>query len=362
MSWLLRMIARGCLLLCCALMVSEVDPGVALADYGGGYGGSNGDAIWALSWWTGNPQGPGPYIGPSADAASQCMWHDTGGSVADLGLALGESSLPSSFWTAPQGGGHPGIWGVLLWANRVSRAASPSDHFDVVACPDLSQIPAPAADLETDLPRAHPPGGKPLYVWIFWDTVADPPPTGLPPVVNDAFQMVHLPAPVINTSPSTVHGTPHATAVNLPTWLWIDPSIWRTWAATAIAGPVVATVWAEPVSVSWSSHWDFTAPAEDPEHGTTNGPEVLAQTCEGPGIPYRYPPPPGAEAAACTATFTQSSLGTWQPLTATVEWIVRWAVSGPTGVVGGEGFLPRVTTASSSPIRAMQIESIIATG
>ena len=64
-----------------------------------------------------------------------CVWHDIGSSLTNLNSALAGAGLPASFWTAPRGGGYPGIWSVDLWGAALSKAAQSSDHFDLVACP-----------------------------------------------------------------------------------------------------------------------------------------------------------------------------------------------------------------------------------
>ncbi|MGO9198172.1 MAG: hypothetical protein ACLQK4_13720 [Acidimicrobiales bacterium] len=356
---------RASRLVCCAgvlVFVLTLGATPAEAGYGGGYGGSGGNAIWALAWWAGNPEGPGPFIGPPAEAAGRCIWHDVGGSTAGLATALSESSLPKSFLTAPLGGSHPGISGVLLWASSLVRRASSTDHFDLVACPSPSLVPAGSADVETDFPLARPPRRKPLWIWVFWDTVADPPANSLPPVIDEALGNAHLRPPAISTSPSDVAGVADSTVVNVPTWLWIDPSVWRQRSATAAAGPIVATVWADPVTVTWTANWDFGAATDDPEHGTTLGPESLATSCPGPGIAYSYSELADGSRGACTAVFTEPTLGTTQALHAAITWTVHWAVSSTSGVVGGEGLLPPSSTSSAAPLRVMQVESIIASG
>ncbi|MHB1988675.1 MAG: hypothetical protein ACYCSF_11940 [Acidimicrobiales bacterium] len=334
---------------------------VAGAGYGGGYGGSSGNGLWSLAWWAGSPEGPGPYVGPQSDAAGQCIWHDVGGSLSGLGSALSEASLPESFWLVPQSGGHPGIWGVLAWALAKTKHASGGDHFDVVACPSPGEVPPNSATVESDLPRASPPGSGPLWLWVFWDTVADPPPWALPPVVDEALSEARLPAPMASTSPSQIDGVGNATVVNLPTWLWIDPAIWHRWSATADAGAIRATVWAYPSTVTWSAYWDFPAPQDDPEHGTTLGPEQLTTECPGPGVAYSPSLSLGTP-GVCTAVFAEPTLGTWQALRASVTWVVHWAVSNAAGVVGGEGLLPDSVTSSRLSLRVMQVESIISSG
>jgi len=337
-------------------------PSWQLVDAGGGYGGESGSAIWAEAWWQGSPTGPGPYTGSPSGGAGLCIWHDLGPSVADLDDGLSEASLPESFWHQPESGGHPGIWGVDEWAHTAAASGSAGDHFDLVACPSPSQVPAGGPDIETSLPRARPPGSRPLYVWVFWDTVPFPPPGGLPPLVQQAFDETGLPSPEIGTSPASVGGTPDATVVNFPTWLWIDPSVWHEYLATAEAGGYVATVWAWPSAVDWSARWDFADAGADPEGGVSDQPEVLDQSCPGPGATYDLARPAAGQATDCSFVFTESTFGTAQTLSASVVWDVHWAYSSAAGVVGGEGSFAPVETTGTRPIRVLQIESIITRG
>lgn len=356
MSRLLRALTPLAVLL---VIASASSP--AAASYGGGYGGANGNGIWALSWWAGDPAGGGPYTGEQASAVDLCSWHDVGPSVAGLGNALSQASLPSSFWSVPRSGGHAGIWGVLDWATRLAAGATGSDHFDLVACPAAYEVPPNGGDVESDIPRSHPPGGGSLYIWVFFDTVVDPPSRSLPPIVRVAYDATGLPVPEISISPHAIDGVRTATVVNLPTWLWIDQGIWHKYEARAAAGGLVATVWAYPQKVTWRAAWFFSSPSSNPERGVSLAPEQIDRSCPGPGEPYRK----GASSrdpAACTAVFDEPTFGTRRPLEASVTWVVHWAISSPAGVVGGEGLYGEVTTRSSIGLRVMQVESLITAG
>lgn len=328
-----------------------------LVGAGTGSGGLSGDTIWSAVWWEGSPKGPGPFLGGPAGAEEICIWHDLGPALADLDDGLGESGLPLSFWRQPDGGGHPGIWGVNAWAARLLMHGTGSDHFDLVACPDAAQVPPPAADVEAALPEGHPPTGRPLHLWIFWDTVPDPPPGHLPGLIHHARAENHLPRLAIETSPSEVGGVVDATVVNLETWLWVDPAGWHRYSATAKGGGDVATVWAIPLTVRWQASWNFPLPTDDPEGGTTSGDEVLDQRCVGPGVPYRATEP--AQRTDCGFDFSQPSFGDYEPLQASVEWVAFWAWSDRAGVVGGEGSFGSVEIVSERPLRVMQVESVI---
>jgi hypothetical protein len=106
--------------------------------------------------------------------------------------------------------------------------------------------------------------------------------------------------------------------VNLPTWLWVDGSVWHAISATAAAGPVSATATATPDQVVWQMG---------------DGGKV---TCKGPGIPWtsQYPPDQGSD---CSYAYVRSSVdqpGGTYTVTTTVYWHVTWTSQGAPG--GGD--------------------------
>ena len=146
-------------------------------------------------WWLGSPLGPGPYTGGVAGGVGLCVWHDIGGSLSSLNNALAGAGLPASFWTPPRAGGYPGIWSVDLWAAALLRRPGSSDHFDVVACPSPDEVPPTGGYVEANVPAAGTATGKVMYLWIFWDTVPDPPSSDLPPLIYQALARAALPSP-----------------------------------------------------------------------------------------------------------------------------------------------------------------------
>lgn len=167
---------------------------------------------------------------------------------------------------------------------------------------------------------------------------------GVPPVVDlsrlarRAEASIVLPKPTIGFDPSPF------SVVNIVTWLWIDPALWRERSATASILGVSATAVARPVSVTWQ---------------TGDGQTV---TCAGPGAVYRIDVPADAQSTSCWHVYTESSAGQGPAgdndaafrLRATVNWAVTWSAS---GVTAG-GTLPALTTTSSTSLRVEQIESI----
>ena len=328
----------------------------------GGGAGSTGSSIWSWVWWLGSPLGPGPYTGDAAGGVGLCVWQDIGSSLSSLNAALAGAGFPASFWTPPRAGGYPGIWSVDLWAAALLKDAGSSDHFDVVACPSPDEVPPTGGYVEANVPSVGTATGKVMYLWIFWDTVPDPPSSDLPPLIYEALAKAALPSPVISTSPSSIDEFTDATIVNFPTWLWVRPSAWRTVTARAVGGGLVATVWATPMSVTWRAAWSFPEPGDDPEGGITFSPESLDLVCAGPGASYSESLTSAEPPSACESVFTQSTFGTYQPLEATISWQVDWALSDGAGVVGGEGLLADSASSAARPLRVLQVESVITQG
>jgi hypothetical protein len=157
-----------------------------------------------------------------------------------------------------------------------------------------------------------------------------------------AEKSLRLPTPTSSFNP------PGASIVNLPTWLWINASVWHPYQVTATVGGVSATAVARPIAVVWS---------------TGDGPVT---TCAGPGVPYRSTQAlPGT---ACTHTYGITSLGQPSPdgnpndgsflVTATIDWSVSWSSRG----AAGGGTLPSLTTSSSTRVRVEQVEAINSVG
>jgi len=327
---------------------------VAWAANGGGAGDA-GTSIWAATWWAGSPAGPGVYIPPASGAAtSVCAWRDVGPTLADVDDALGGADLPASFWEPTNSGGHPGIFQFDEWGAGLAAAATTSDHFDLVACPEQALVPTAGPDVYSSFPEATGPAGSPVFLWVFWDTVPDPSAGGpLPPVIGEAFDEVELPAPRPRARPYGVGGIGRATVVGLPTAFWVARGVWRVLSAEASGGGLTAVVWATPEEVTWTAYWDDSVPADDPEHGVTFGPERLALSC---GFPRALSP------GSCEATFRQSSLGALETVRVGLVWSIDWALVGPSGVVGGEGTLPSLITRASLPLRVLQVESVLVGG
>lgn len=177
--------------------------------------------------------------------------------------------------------------------------------------------------------------------WIAQSAATTPTPAVDPRLLAEAAERsIRLPRPTLHFDPSG------SAIVNLPTWLWIDPSLWRPEAVSASAAGITATAVATPRWVSWSMG-----------DGTT----VL---CEGPGTAYDPAQPPDGQSTTCAHTYLASSAGQPSPdgdpndaafpVTATVDWSVSWSAVG----APGGGVLPDLTTSSSASERVSQVESL----
>jgi len=174
--------------------------------------------------------------------------------------------------------------------------------------------------------------------------VAAMPPVDPYAVALQAENSLVLPRPVIQSDPS---GT---AVVNLPTWFWIDPSLWHADAVTATVGSVSATAVATPVSVAWS---------------TGDGGQTV---CSGPGIPYDLLAQAAGQTTYCSYRFSRTSAGQPSPdgnpndgafvITATVTWSVSWSA---TGAPGG-GHLPSLFTSQTGLLRVGQVQSVDVAG
>ena len=156
----------------------------------------------------------------------------------------------------------------------------------------------------------------------------------------EAENSLRLPSPTLHFNPAA------SSVVNLPTWLWIDPSVWHSYSVTATVGTVSVTAVATPGAVVWRM-------------GDGGG-----LTCTGPGRAFDVSRPARMQVTACDYTYRTSSLGQASadgnpdsaayPVSATVTWTVAWSAAG----AEGQGSLPSLTTSGFTPLRVVQVESV----
>lgn len=155
----------------------------------------------------------------------------------------------------------------------------------------------------------------------------------VPPVVvaRRAAARLGLPSPVIRFSPS---GTQ---LVGLPTWLWIDRSVWGSRSATASVPGVSVTARARPQRVVWELGDGFRV------------------TCRGPGTVWRAGMPAGSASPTCGHTYRAASLsrpGGAYRVSARVSWAITWSGT------GGSGSLPAMSTSSSARLRVTESQAL----
>lgn len=151
-----------------------------------------------------------------------------------------------------------------------------------------------------------------------------------------AKESLTLPRPEVRMNPNVEWEQ----IVHLPSWLWVEGGIWHDHSTTASAGPVSATVTAQPQAVVWDMG---------------NGDRV---TCRGSGHPYDTGLSHDAQSSDCTYTYRRSSAG--QPhdqytVTATVVWGASWTAQG----VAGGGDLGTLSTTSQVAIRVAELQALV---
>ncbi|MBI1759245.1 MAG: hypothetical protein HYR62_08480 [Actinobacteria bacterium] len=170
-------------------------------------------------------------------------------------------------------------------------------------------------------------GGIP--VWLP-DAAAPVSPAAL---AQEAVSRLRLPTPVIRLNPAP----PAPQLVFVPTWLWLDPSVWRPVAATASVPGLSVTATATPVRAVWV---------------TGDGATV---TCTGAGTPWRVGGDPSAASPSCGHTYRTSSArqpGGVFPVRVSVTWAVSWRGGGSAGGV------PDLVTTGVVAVRVVQSNAV----
>ncbi len=262
----------------------------------------------------------------------------SGSTQGTAGVTEGNGSITtraSSTTTAP---GAPGS----TTTSTTTSTTNPSN----IKCIAIDEQPATQGGVQgtEEIVVCATPGGQVTSEWPQFvpSTIVSQQPSVPPQVVGeDAASSITLPNPAIGINP-TMYGV-----INLPIWLWIDPSIWHSYSASASAGKVSATATATPVSVTWSMG---------------NGQEV---DCSNAGTPYNPEIPASQQSTSCSYIYRmlpgggQSDIGGnpagTTTIQATIEWDVYWSSSG----VSGGGELSPLTTTATMQYQVEQIESVI---
>lgn len=151
----------------------------------------------------------------------------------------------------------------------------------------------------------------------------------------EALGQLPLPEPSIATSPPPQFDS----VVNVPVFLAVDAADWQPKSVTTGIPGVTVTVTAVPERTEWQMG---------------NGDLVI---CDGPGTPYDFTRPEGAQVADCTYTYRVTSIGQPDeryPVAATVVWRASWSVVGAPG--GGD--LGEVRRSATTSLRVVQVQTV----
>jgi hypothetical protein len=175
--------------------------------------------------------------------------------------------------------------------------------------------------------RTCPVGNSGASGGLVWLDYRDAPILGT--LITQALAELRMPRPRIGLNPAP----PAPQVVFVPTWLWVNPAIWRPQKATAAVPGLSVTAVATPTKVTWTTGDDSTT------------------VCNGPGAAWTSTDKPLA-ASDCSHTYTTTSRtapgGTFT-LRATITW------SG--GAFGGTE--PAATTADEVAIEVTELLPVI---
>jgi hypothetical protein len=150
---------------------------------------------------------------------------------------------------------------------------------------------------------------------------------------------------VPDTLTSPPRDGPSAQTVGFRTFLWLAPDQWHDQVRTAQVQDLVATITAQPISVTWDMG---------------NGDTV---TCPGPGTPYDPEKPESSQGSPCSYIYQHDSGqepdGAYTVTTA-VTWNVSWTTNEPLGA--DSGTLPSQTRAGNFPLVVHSYQAIIVPG
>lgn len=151
-----------------------------------------------------------------------------------------------------------------------------------------------------------------------------------PTLARQAFRILPLDYPTPYTAP------PRETRqlAGVRSWMWIDPSDYRTVTATVEIPGLAVTATATPRNVRWKM-----------------APDAPVTSCDGPGKAYDPARPDNEQRSDCSYVYQRSGKVT---AAVNIDWQVEWAASD-----GTAGTLPPVTRGVSFPMTVDQRQAII---
>ncbi|MEV4706769.1 hypothetical protein [Actinoplanes sp. NPDC049316] len=206
----------------------------------------------------------------------------------------------------------------------------------------------------TDLGAAEALGGTvpPPYAWYvgacgdpltnFWPagyvryTIFGANP-GIELLAQEAVKHLKLPAPKIRLNPasdSPAIDVPQV--VFVPTWMWVDGSVWSPRTATASLAGLSVTAVGTPTKVNWS---------------TGDG---GSRQC-GKGTAWTAGTDPASASPDCGHTYTspsRSSPSGKYTVTATITWRITWSGGGATGTE------PDLTSTADVPVQVVEASAV----
>lgn len=149
-----------------------------------------------------------------------------------------------------------------------------------------------------------------------------------------AYAELTITFPGIETSPAA----DAMSWVQVPVWLWVPESSWRSLSSSSSSGSTTVTVSAQPVEVRWDMG---------------DGASVV---CDGPGAPYDLDMEEAEQSTDCSHTYTETSAsepGERYGVTAEMEWRASWEAS-----TGESGVFPPVVVVGRTELRVGQIQAL----
>jgi hypothetical protein len=182
-------------------------------------------------------------------------------------------------------------------------------------------------------------GALPTGITVAWPFDTEPPQIVLDWLVAYAYALVEVPVQTGQSAPIGDENAPLIT--QLPTWLWIEPTIWTPRSATTppVFG-ITATVTVTPANITFTG----------PDNETIDcGPNL--------GPAYNFNRAEEDQHSDCTLTYHHSSaVGEWT-LASTLTWEVTYTCS----EYCGPGTLAPLTVTNTRSVRVAELQAVLTT-